>query len=321
MDKIVKIIKENKGFLITVHDNLDGDSLGSGLALGLALKKLEKDIKFLLKTPIPEQYRFLPGIKKLAANKVNIKKYNVLFILDTAGWNQMEKLNPGLFKKYTIINIDHHVDNTRFGSLNWINPKASAVGESVYNLLKRLRITITKDIAACLYTAILTDTGCFQFTNTTPVTHRIAASLLKTGISPSIISNQIYERMPPSRLKLLQYALSTLKLGYHNRIIWMWITREMLKRSGANKEDIEGFIEYLRATSGIQIAILFKETAEKNRIRVTFRSKGPRIHVNKIAHEFGGGGHPAAAGCTINGTRREVEKRVLKAVVKTIKSK
>lgn len=321
MNKITQIIKKNNKFLVTAHDNLDGDSLGSGLALGLALRYMGKDIRFFLKTPIPDRYRFLPGIANLTANKVDIKKYNTLFVLDTAGWDQMEKLTPGLFKGYTIINIDHHVDNARFGSLNWIDTKASAVGELVYNLLKRLKAPITRDIATCLYTAILTDTGCFQFANTTSRTHRTVASLLQSGISPSIISNRIYERMPLSRLKLLQYALGSLKIGYHNQIIWMWITQEMLKRSGAKKEDTEGFIEYLRATFGIKVAIVFKETTDKNRIRVTFRSKDPRIYVNKIAHGFNGGGHPAASGCTVKGTKEEVEKKVLKAVIEELKAR
>lgn len=318
MGQIDKIIKENDKFLITVHDNVDGDSLGSALALGIALRDMGKDIKILLKSPVPERYKFLPGINKLTIDKADIKKYNILFVLDTAGWGQIPGLNPDSFRIYTIVNIDHHVDNKRFGALNWIDRQAGATGEMIYNLLKNIEAPITKNIATCLYTAILTDTGCFQFANTTGATHKIAARLLETGISPSIISNMVYERMPVSRLKLLQKALGSLKTGYRNKIIWMWITQKMLKESGAKREDTEGFIEYLRATAGIKVAIVFKETNVKNRIRITFRSKDQKIHVNKIAHKFNGGGHPAAAGCTIKGTKEEIEKKVLRAVAKAI---
>lgn len=316
---IAQVIKQNKKFLITVHDNPDGDSLGSGLALGLALKKMGKETKFLLKTPIPKRYGFLPGIDNLVIKKTSLNKYNILFVLDTAGWDQMEGLSPDLFSQYIVINIDHHIDNTRFGSIDWVDTKASAVGELVYYLLKRLMAPITPDIAACLYTAILTDTGCFQFTNTTTNTHRITAELIQRGVSPSIISEHVYERMPFSRLKLLQYALSSVKLEYQGQIIWMWITQDMLRKSGANRDDIEGFIDYLKSIAGVKVAIVFKETPIKNEIRVTFRSKAPNIHVNRIAHKFSGGGHPAAAGCTIFGSHKEVKKKVLVAVINELK--
>lgn len=318
LSEIAQIIRHNKKFLITVHNNPDGDCLGSGLALALALRNLKKEVKFWLRSPIPDRYKFLPEINRLTTKSVEIDKYNALFILDTAGWNQMEGLNPDLFRKYQVINIDHHIDNTRFGSINWIDTNASAVGEQIYYLLKKLETDITPDIGVCIYTAILTDTGCFQFSNTTTSAHKICADLIRNGVSPSIISEHIYGRIPFSRLRLLRYALPTVKLGFHKKIIWMWITKDMLKKSSANRTDTEGFIDYLKSIAGIKIAILFKE--DPNGIRVTFRSKAPNMYVNKIAHKFGGGGHPAAAGCTVIGNRKEVERKVLSDVINMVKA-
>lgn len=327
LDRIAQTIEKNNKFLIIAHNNLDGDSFGSGLALGLALKNMGKDANFLLKTPIPERYNFLPGIKEITTKIQDSKKYSVLFVLDTAGWDQIEGVDPSLFKNYTIINIDHHIDNLKFGSINWIDTRASAVGEQIYKLLTKLKIPITKEIASCIYTAILTDTGCFQFSNTTSDTYEIASKLLQKGALPSYVSEKIYERMPFRRLKLFQYALSSLKIGHNKKIIWMWVTQAMLKKSGAKREDTEGFIDYLKAVEGIKVAVIFKEEPVKNEIspappycfrrgwvRVTLRSKDSKIFVNQIAHKFNGGGHPAAAGCTVQGTKKEVEKRVIEAI-------
>lgn len=320
VSEIIKIIKQNNKFLITAHDNLDGDAIGSGLALCFALDRIGKQVKFLLRTPVPSRYNFLPGIKKYITNKIDLKTYKLLFIIDTAGWDQLEDFDSTLLKEHTIINIDHHVDNSISGQINWIDHKASAVGEQVYALLKKIKIPISRDIAACLYTSIITDTGCFQFTNTTQLTHKIAADLIKSGIPITKIYEQIYERMSLSRLNLLRCALSTLKADLHNKIIWLWITQRMFKETRTDRTDVEGFIDYIKAVEGIKIAIIFKESTVKNEIRVTFRSKTPNIRVNEIAHNFNGGGHPAAAGCTVKGRNKEVEEKVLKVVRKAIRN-
>ena len=329
IDQIINTIKKNQNFLIVAHDNLDGDSIGSELALALAIKSLNKKVQILLNEPIPAQYRFLPGLPKLIVSTKELDKPNsvkdkkipdVLFVLDTAGWNQIKKIKPVQFNKQTIINIDHHIDNKRFGDINWVDPKASAVGEQIYGLLKRLPVILTKDIAKCLYTAIITDTGSFQYANTTAATHKIISHLLTLGIYPHLISGQIYENISLSRLRLLQLALKRLEsTGKDNQIIYTWITRKMLKKAHAKQEDTGGFIDYLKAAKGIKIAIVFKENTKPGEIRVNFRSKDQKIFVNEIAHQFGGGGHPAAAGCTVYGSGKEVKKKVLNAAKTTLK--
>ncbi len=320
LNKIITIIHQKKNFLVTSHDNLDGDGFGSGLALCFALEKLGKKVNFLLKTPIPERYRFLPGIEKFTKENIDLKNYDTLISLDTAGWDQLEQLNPEMFSNYTIVNIDHHVDNTQFGLVNWIETKASAVGEQIYVLLRDLKIPISTDIATCLYTSILTDTGCFQFTNTTSETHLVVGDLIRSGISPALIYEQIYERMSLARLNLLKLALSTTKTDLKGKIIWMWITQKMFNETGTNRSDTEGFIDYIKAVDGVKVAFVLKESNTKGEIRVTFRSRVPSIQVNLIAHKFDGGGHPAASGCTIKGTNEEVEKKVVEAVKNEIKT-
>ena len=316
--KIAGIIKNNRHFLICAHDGMDGDSLGSGLALGLALTGMGKSVYFLLTSPIPRRYKFLPGIKTLGTIKPDWHKLQVLFVLDTAGWGQIAGRIQESFRGSHIINIDHHTDNHRFGSINWVNTKASAVGEQIYFLLKNMKIPVTKNIAACLYVSILTDTGRFQFSNTTSVTHQIAAALIKTGVNPGRMAAQIYESAPPARLKLLRSALDTLQYEHGNQIIWMQITRQMLAKTGAAREDIEGFIDELKAVAGVKVALIFKQEANKKDIRITFRSKTPRIQVNKIAHFFNGGGHPAAAGCTVTGNMNKIIRKVLQVTAKAI---
>ena len=317
--KIAGVIAGHRHFLICAHDHMDGDSLGSALALGLALKKMGKSAHILLNTPVPCRYKFLPGIKTLGTVKPNWSKLQVLFALDTAGWGQIAAKLPESFQGNHIINIDHHIDNHRFGSINWINTSASAVGEQIFFLLKSIKVPLTDKIAACLYTSIVTDTGCFQFSNTTSITHQIAAVLFNTGINPAKISTQIYQSTPPERLKLLQSALSTLRYEYSRQIIWMKITRQMFVHAGAAREDAEGFIDELKAVAGTKVALIFKQEPNKKDIRVTFRSKNPRIMVNKIAHLFGGGGHPAAAGCTVTGNIDKVAGKVLHATIKIIR--
>jgi len=322
INEITKIIKNNNSFLILAHDNPDGDSIGSCLALGLALKKLNKKVHILLGGTIPTRYLFLPGIKKIILNSRSMSypnKSDVIFTLDTAVWNQIAKYKDKQFKDKTVINIDHHIDNNKFGDINWVDPKASAVGEQIYYLIKKLLPKMTTEMAICLYTAITTDTGNFQYSNTTSKTHNIISQLLKFDFLPHTISKKIYENISFYKLKLLELSLKTIKK--QDNIIWAWITNKMLKQSRAKMEDTEGFIDYLKSVSGIKIAIIFKECIKPNETRVTFRSKNNKIFVNELAHHFGGGGHPAAAGCTIYGNPIKTESKVIKKAKSFIEQK
>ncbi len=316
---IINTLRKHKSFLIISHDNLDGDAAGSALALALALKKMRKRVQILLSGPVPEQFRFLPGIDSLTIKRIPPQKSDVSIVLDTASREQIVKWRLEQFQSQIIVNIDHHIDNKKFGRLNWVQTTASAVGEQIHQLLKTMKIPITKEIALCLYTAISTDTGQFRFSNTTAATHRITADLLKSGVKPATAVRQLYEKFPLCRLRLLQLALTTLSSDSRGEIIWLWLTNNMFKRAKAKRELAIGFIDLLKAISGVKVAIIFKDTPRRREKRETFRSKDPRITVNTFARQFGGGGHPAAAGCNVYGNRREAEKKVLRAVKKALK--
>jgi len=316
IDKIIDIIKQSKSILITAHNNLDGDAIGSETALGLALKGIGKNVHILLKGQIPSKYKFLPCADNLIISSIPALS-DTLIILDAAGWNQLTPFRPKNFIGKTIINIDHHIDNQRFGDINWVEPRASAAGELIYYLLKKMPIPLTEDIALCLYIAILTDTGRFQYSNTTATTHRIISTLLSHGVRPYTVSKHIYENIRLSELKLLQISLKTVKVKH--KIIWAWVTKKMFKQAGSKWEDADQFIDYLKSVTDIKVALLFKETKNPGEIHVNFRSKDNKIFVNKIAKQFNGGGHNSAAGCIAKGSRKNVEAKILKAVKAALK--
>lgn len=316
--KIIKTIKKHKSFLILAHDNPDGDSAGSGLALKSLLNSLGKKCHFVLGNPIPERYSFLPQSNTIKTRMPKSYNPEVVFVIDTAGWGQIGHIDPQQFKNKIIINIDHHIDNKRFGTINWIDTKAAAVGEQIYAIFKNARIPLTKATASHLYTAIITDTGSFRYSNTTTNTHKITSDLLASGIEPSKLTGYLYENIPLCKQKLMSLALNTLKTKSNGKIIWMWVTKKMFTQAGAKHEHTEAFIDSLKSVSGVKVAIIFKEEINDGERRVTFRSKDSRIAVNEIAHQFNGGGHPAAAGCTIKGSNKEVERKVLKTVTKMV---
>jgi bifunctional oligoribonuclease and PAP phosphatase NrnA len=212
------------------------------------------------------------------------------------------------------VNIDHHASNSRFGDLVYVEPDRASCGEIIFDLLKAAKMPITKEIAECLFVAISTDTGSFQYPAVTPSTFRIAAELLELGVNIGEMNRKTYESNPPRRLLLLREILQSAKFDSADRIGYFWIEAASYERSGAKPEDSEGMIDHVRSIRSVLVAILFEEVSSEGQIRLSFRSKDPRIDVNKIAQQFGGGGHPAAAGARIKGDRNEVEAKVLQAV-------
>ena len=193
-------------------------------------------------------------------------------------------------------------------------PEAPASGQIAFDLIKRGGFTLTREIATCLFAAISTDTGSFSYGSTTAESLRVAAELVDTGINVGEICRHVYESYPYARLMLLQQALAQLQLTDRNRVAYTWVTTEMFEESGAKREDTEGLIDYARAIDGVLVAILFEETTEPGKTRISLRSKHPKLDVNSVARRFGGGGHREAAGARISGEPREIEGKVLAAV-------
>lgn len=327
--ELLKLIRENKTFLIVSHINPEGDSVGSSIALALGLKKTGKHPYILNRDIVPRILRFLPSAN-LFNQKIPSKDFDILFIIDCNAIKRTGFEARHLRAKKIVI-IDHHIGGYRiqdtrckmhkFSILNrescivhpeisWVDPTASAAGELIYKLLGALRIPLDKEIATNLYTAIFTDTGGFRYSNTTPETLRIASRLLEAGVDTWEITKEVYENFSLNRLRLLTLCLSTMRK--QGKLAWAAITQDMYKKTSTTVQDTEDFVNYPRKIEGVEVAVLFREDG-KNLYKISFRSKG-RVNVADIASAFGGGGHANAAGCEIKGSLRYVKRKAFKAV-------
>jgi phosphoesterase RecJ-like protein len=315
------VLQKNNNFLITSHVNLDGDGIGSELAFYFILKKLNKNPIILNQDRLPKIYDFLPGSDKvhyLEDNCIDPKSIDVGIVLDCSNVKRIGKTYE-IFKNIkTIINIDHHKSNEKFGGLNYVDSSVSSVGEIIYEFINFIDSGLLDDkISTCLYTAIMTDTGSFRYSNVSSKTFGVASHLTSNGIKPHLIANNIYNKNTYSGLKLLGEALLTLEMDDSNYVSWLTITRKMLNNAKANDEEIEGIIDVAATLDNTEISILFRETKD-NKIKISFRSKG-NFDVNKFAGKFRGGGHPNAAGCLCSGKMDEIKDKILSELFKEIK--
>jgi phosphoesterase RecJ-like protein len=310
--EILAAIARGEKFSITAHVRLDGDALGSELALYLMLKDLGKEAVICNQDATPERYRFLPAAERIVHELENIEKYDVAFILDCSELDRVGKISGDIVRAKTLINIDHHVSNGGFCQLRLLDPKASSTGELLYRLMRKMHVKMTKDICTNLYAAILTDTGGFRYSSTHQETLRAAGDLVEGGASPQWISENIYESDPPVKLQLLSRVLETLTLDMETKTASLVVTQQHLQDTGAMMEHTDGFIDIPRTVKGIDIAMLYTQT-EGNHFKLSLRSKG-KVNVEKIARKFGGGGHINAAACRVEGNIDEIKRRVLEAV-------
>ena len=318
--KLIRLIKQSSSFVITGHINPDGDSVGSCLALALGLKKIgKKNISVLTKGSLPETLAFLPSAKTVRHSPPK-KESDLLFILDC---NTLDRTGfESISAKHKVV-LDHHVLSASSArsvchqSLTEciIDAGSAATGMIVYNLLKALQIDIDKNIATNLYAAIIVDTGGFRYSNSSPEALRIASHLVEAGAKPWSISKEIYENKPYKSMKLLGLSLATLERK--NGVAWISTTGAMFKKTGSEPGNCEDFVDFPRKVQGVEVAVFFRYNGA-NSYKVSLRSKG-KVNVQKIAKSFGGGGHAPAAGCRINGSLKEVQEKVLKAIKKEMK--
>jgi bifunctional oligoribonuclease and PAP phosphatase NrnA len=310
--KIVRAIKDKKNrcFLISTHQNMEGDALGSMLALRELLKTQGKRVVLFPPEDVPDMYRFLPNAALVKRKQyIDESRYDIACLVDCTDPGRLGTARDGLSSSRPIINIDHHISNTRFGQINWVEPGMSCSGEQIYHLFKEMKAPINKKAALYMYIAILTDTGSFRYSNTRSITHMIAADLISHGIDPNDIYRRIYEEIKQSRLKFLSSALSTLNTTRDGAIAWIRITKRMLEKHSACLDDAQDFINFPRAIKGVKIAVAFKEI-NKNKTKVTLRSNDG-VDVNDIAKFFDGGGHLSASGCVIDDGIGKAEKMVI----------
>lgn len=306
--KIKDIVDKGTSFLITTHIDPDGDAIGSTFSLAWILQAMEKDPIVYLRDPIPYMYQFLPKPRKVVHSMMPDGAFDAVFALDCGnlfrvgtGYERLKNMGP-------IVNIDHHTTNETFGVINLINEGASSVGEILYNLFGRLEAPITFEPAVNLYTAILTDTGSFRYPNTNPEAFLICEEMIRVGVSPSYVAQMVYENHPKERFQLLGSVLATLETYNKDSVAIARVTQDMFRTTGTTREYTEGFVEFIKEIRGIDVAILVREI-NAQQCKISMRSKG-NTDVAKICSLFGGGGHKKAAGCTIDGTIREVQERL-----------
>jgi bifunctional oligoribonuclease and PAP phosphatase NrnA len=314
LSQVIDLIESKHRFMITAHVRPDGDSLGSSLALYWILRALEKDAVVIMRDRVPRQYRLLPGADDVVVLPEITEEFDGAFVIECSDIDR-----PGLvgLEAQHVVNIDHHSTTALFGNINWIDSTASAVGEMIYNLCKALGVTPTREIAICVYTALLTDTGSFHFSNTTERTFKIASELVRRGVEPAKVSQALFYSYPYSKIKLLGLALATLERDASGHLAWIRVSLDDMERAEANDEDADGIVNYALSVGDVDAVAFFKESAP-DVYRVSLRSKG-KINVARVAEKFGGGGHKNASGCTVSGDfeniRHDIVERLREAVL------
>ena len=318
IDRIVETIREKQTFCIVGHVRPDGDCVGSQLGLALALRAEGKKVVVWNEDSVPLKYKFLDPDGLFQKPRPG-QRFDCVIATDCASFERMGAVGASVSERDLLINIDHHESNTRYGDVNWVSPREPSSGELIFRLLKVARWPITKQIADCLFTAVSTDTGSFQYATTRPGTFHTGAELVTRGADLAKICNEVYQSYPVSRARLLKHVYSKFRLTDNDRIAYFWLKKADLARTGADSNDTEGLIDHIRAIEPVIVACVFEEI-EPELTRISLRSKSDQVNVSEICGQFGGGGHSAAAGARIPGTPLSTQRKVIAAVKKAIKA-
>jgi phosphoesterase RecJ-like protein len=316
IDRILEIIREHETFCIVGHVRPDGDCIGSQLGLGMALQNAGKRVTVWNHDAIPQKYKFLNDAGMFVKPHPG-ESFDCVIATDCASFERLGKAGECAGNRKVFINIDHHQSNTRYGDVNWVSPREPSTGELIFKLLKVAGWPITRPIADQLFTAISTDTGSFQYPNTRPGTFHVGAELVTRGANLAKICDEVYQSYPLSRARLLKHVYSTFRLTANDRIAWFWLKQKDFARTGAESDDTEGLIDHIRAIEPVVVACVFEEV-EPLLTRLSLRSKRADVNVSEICQQFGGGGHPAAAGARIAGTALAVQRKVIAAVKRAL---
>jgi len=307
------VIRSHQRFVVMSHMRPDGDALGCAIAMGLCLKQLGKDVTVWNEDGVPEKFRYLPGNELVAKPPVDPLEFEVAIVIDTAVQNRAGTCLPAVKHAGVWINIDHHISNDHYGDLAYIDAQAPAAGQILFEFFQSQGFPVTSEMADNLFAAISTDTGSFQYPNTTARTYEIAAELIKAGVNVGQLSQKMYESYPRRRLELLRALLNVLRFSSGDRAASFSLSMATAHALEVQPEDNEGLIDTIRAVEGVIVAAFFEELTD-SKVRVSLRSKNPKADVCKICAQFGGGGHTLAAGARIRGSLTEVETLVLDAI-------
>ena len=303
LQSVLEAIEQRREFVLTSHARPDGDAVGSVLALGEILRRMGKSTEVVLHDGVPIIYRPLPFASSVVQTSAVNGRYEAAIILEC---DSLLRTRLQGLERHFLINIDHHASGKNFAQVNWIDCSACATAELIYRLARAAEVEISPEIATCLYTAILTDTGSFCFNGTNQRTFALAQELVRCGADPVAIAHAVYFSAPTSKMRLLGAALGTLHRD--GNLTWMYVTRDDLARCGAIDEDCEGLVNYALGIAGVEVALFLREIAG-GRFRVSLRSKGA-LNVAAVAEMFGGGGHMCASGCALDGPLQSALERV-----------
>jgi len=316
IDRILEGIGHSKTICVAGHVRPDGDCVGSQLGLALALQGQGKKVVCWNEDRLPQKLAFL-DLRNLMQPPSPGHRFDCVIATDSASFERLGKVGKCVQNRKRLINIDHHASNTRYGDLNWISAREPSTGELIFRLLGAAGWPISPPIADCLFTAVSTDTGSFQYPSTRPSTYHVAAELVKRGANLARICNEVYQSYPLSRVRLLKHVYNHFRLTHDDQIAWLRLKKSDFARTGADTADAEGLIDHIRAIEPVVVACVFEEL-EPELTRVSLRSKSERVNVNDIASRFGGGGHPAAAGARVPGKPLGVQRRVIAAIKRAL---
>ncbi len=303
LERVLQEIRGRRRFIVTSHARPDGDGIGSALACAQILRHMGKDADVVMHDGVPRIYQSLPFADRVVRSE-SVPPNDAVIILecDSIKRTQLQGL-----EECFLISIDHHVSGRNFAQVNWIDSSAMATAELVYRMARLAGVPIDADIATCLYTALMTDTGSFMFEGTNEHTFAIARELVLAGADPALCARHIYFGHSTAKLRLLGAALTN--LNREGSLAWIWVTQKQMKRFGAREEDCEGLVNYALSIGDVQVAAFFRELPD-GRWRVSLRSKG-EVNVSTVAEYFGGGGHKCASGYSLDGPLESAVARVI----------
>jgi len=317
---IINVLKKSKKVIIMPHVSVDGDGLGSSLALGLALEKIGTSVEVWLEEDVPNVYSFLPG-----SHLVNV--YNgegelsgectgTVVALDAGDLPRLGKRVEIFNNAGITINIDHHGTNDGFAQYNYVNVNSSSVGEILYQFIKMMGIEFDTDIATCLYVAISTDTGGFRYSNTTSITHQIAGDLLNSGVNVAEVSQRIFDTVSYEKVMLMGAAINSLEFFENGKVAFITISDDVMKSTGAKEEDCDGIVNIGRNVREVEVAVMIRSRSD-GEMKVNLRSNS-YVDVSEIAKTYSGGGHKRAAGCTVKGNIEDIISKLLDDIRKVL---
>ncbi|HVM32317.1 MAG TPA: bifunctional oligoribonuclease/PAP phosphatase NrnA [bacterium] len=308
LQQIVRLVRRNRDFVLTTHETPDGDGLGAQSALYVALKKMGKRVRVVNHDALPEKFDYL-AFKGAYQKSDRIPPHQVCFVMDAGSFTRIrEGVSRSEFG--ILVNLDHHYSNNLYGDYNLVLPEASATGEVVYHLIKALGVKVDRAIAESVYTSLVTDTGGFRYRNTTPKVLRLAAELVEAGAEAQKVCDRIFAGVTPEAMDLTRISLGHTRFFDRGAIGTMTLTQADLKKSGATDDDTENLINFVRKINTVKIAVFLKQRLD-GRLKLSLRSRSPKVNVARIAKRFGGGGHSYAAGALLPGPLSRALPRVV----------